>query len=84
MATLIDHMVPPFKKGGLYAELAALNELVSDHHQAESKNTELAAAFEKRIREQVAERTDPETGEALLQAVPAEQQWLGLDRYLNR
>lgn len=53
MATLIDHMVPPFKKGGLYAELAALNELVSDHHNAESKNAELAAAFEKRIREQV-------------------------------
>ena len=30
MATLVDHMVPPFKKGGLYAELAALAELL-DH-----------------------------------------------------
>ena len=33
MATLIDHMVPPFKKGGLYAELAALGETISDYEQ---------------------------------------------------
>ena len=34
MATLIDHMVPPFKKGGLYPELAALGETISDYERA--------------------------------------------------
>jgi glyoxylase-like metal-dependent hydrolase (beta-lactamase superfamily II) len=38
--------------------------------------------FERLIREQVAEKVDPGTAEALLQAVPPEQQWAGLDRYL--
>jgi glyoxylase-like metal-dependent hydrolase (beta-lactamase superfamily II) len=37
--------------------------------------------FERRIREQVAEHLDPDTGEAMLQAVPPEQQWLGLERH---
>ena len=37
--------------------------------------------FQHRIREQVAEGADPETADALLQAVPPEQQWAGLDRY---
>jgi glyoxylase-like metal-dependent hydrolase (beta-lactamase superfamily II) len=40
--------------------------------------------FERRIRKQVAENTDPETAEALFQAVPPEQQWMGLDKYLSR
>jgi len=40
--------------------------------------------FERRIREQVRDRADPETAEAMLQAVPPEQQWLGLDRYLSQ
>jgi hypothetical protein len=31
----------------------------------------------------VTEAADPETAEAFLQAVPPEQQWLGLDRYLR-
>lgn len=39
--------------------------------------------FERLIREQAAERLDPETAEVLLQAVPPEQQWAGLDRYLS-
>jgi glyoxylase-like metal-dependent hydrolase (beta-lactamase superfamily II) len=39
--------------------------------------------FDERIRWQVAEHADPETAEALLQAVPPEQQWAGLDRYLS-
>jgi glyoxylase-like metal-dependent hydrolase (beta-lactamase superfamily II) len=43
---------------------------------------ELAAEeFESRIRERAAEAADPETVKALLQAVPPEQQWAGLDRY---
>jgi hypothetical protein len=40
-----------------------------------------AEEFEARIREQAAEEADPETTKAMLQAVPPEQQWLGLDRY---
>jgi len=52
-ATLIDHMVPPFKQGGLYAELARLNETISDYDLNESKNTELTRAFGEKIREQV-------------------------------
>jgi cobaltochelatase CobN len=53
MATLIDHMVPPFKKGGLYAELAALSETISDYDLNQSKNPELSSSFLERIREQV-------------------------------
>jgi glyoxylase-like metal-dependent hydrolase (beta-lactamase superfamily II) len=40
--------------------------------------------FEERIREQVSSRVDPETSDALLQAVPPEQQWWGLDRYWSK
>ena len=40
--------------------------------------------FEERIRERVVDQADPETAEALFQAVPPEQQWLGLDRYWKR
>jgi glyoxylase-like metal-dependent hydrolase (beta-lactamase superfamily II) len=39
--------------------------------------------FERLTRERYAEHADPETAEAILQAVPAEQQWAGLDRYLR-
>jgi glyoxylase-like metal-dependent hydrolase (beta-lactamase superfamily II) len=37
--------------------------------------------FERWIEERAAERADPQTAQALLQAVPPEQQWAGLDRY---
>jgi glyoxylase-like metal-dependent hydrolase (beta-lactamase superfamily II) len=40
-----------------------------------------AGEFESRIRERAAEAADPETVKAMLQAVPPEQQWVGLDRY---
>jgi hypothetical protein len=40
--------------------------------------------FERRIREDVRKRADAETAEALLQAVPPEQQWHGLDRYMRQ
>ena len=53
MAALVDHMVPPFKKGGLYPALAALNELISDYSKNEGKNAELATIYLERIREQV-------------------------------
>jgi glyoxylase-like metal-dependent hydrolase (beta-lactamase superfamily II) len=49
--------------------------------QAELARELSAEEFERRIREQVAERTDAESARAMLQAVPPEQQWAGLDRY---
>jgi glyoxylase-like metal-dependent hydrolase (beta-lactamase superfamily II) len=53
-------------------------------HQAELAGKVGPEEFERRIRKQVAENADPETAEALFQAVPPEQQWSGLDRYLSR
>ena len=53
MATLVDHMVPPFKKGGLYPELAALSEAINDYDVNLHKNPELAQATADRIRKQV-------------------------------
>ncbi len=52
MAALVDHMVPPFKKGGLYTELAALAETISDYDKNQGKNVELAKTYLERIREQ--------------------------------
>ena len=53
MATLVDHMVPPFKKGGLYPELAALGEAINDFDTSLHKNPELAKAVGERFDEQV-------------------------------
>lgn len=50
-AALVDHMVPPFKKGGLYPELAELSELINDYHTSEHKNPELHEAVAERVRE---------------------------------
>ena len=55
MATLIDHMVPPFTQGGLYPELAALSESINDYDNNLHKNPELSLAFADAIREQVIE-----------------------------
>ena len=55
MATLIDHMVPPFRKGGLYPELAALSESINDYDANLHKNLTLAQAYAEDIREQVIE-----------------------------
>ena len=49
--------------------------------QAELAATLGSEEFERQTREQYAERADAETAEAMLQAVPPEQQWAGLDRY---
>lgn len=51
-ATLIDHMVPPFKPGGLTEELAKLAGLMNDHDQNELKNPELAEIYGRQVREQ--------------------------------
>ena len=40
-----------------------------------------ADQYERRLREQVSAHADAETAAAIMQAVPPEQQWLGLDRY---
>ena len=40
--------------------------------------------FERLYQEHVAERADAETGAAILQAVPPDQQWSGLNRYWER
>lgn len=42
MATLVDHMVPPFVQGDLYPELAALGESINDYDTNYHKNPELA------------------------------------------
>ncbi len=54
-AMLVDHMVPPFVKGGLTEELAKLSELINDHHRNESKNPELAQAYHDELRTQIVE-----------------------------
>jgi glyoxylase-like metal-dependent hydrolase (beta-lactamase superfamily II) len=53
------------------------------HEQAELAAELSAEEFERRIREQVTERADRETAEAMLQAAPPEQQWAGLTRHLS-
>ncbi|HET9270073.1 MAG TPA: cobaltochelatase subunit CobN, partial [Vicinamibacterales bacterium] len=50
MATLIDHMVPPFKKGGLLPDLSELSENISDYEKRKADNPELARAYGERIR----------------------------------
>jgi glyoxylase-like metal-dependent hydrolase (beta-lactamase superfamily II) len=63
---------------------AAHLELVRQRlrEQAERARTMDAAEFERALREEV-EREAPEASYQLLQAVPPEQQWLGLDRHLS-
>ena len=53
------------------------------HEQAELAAERSAEEYERRIREQVAERADQETAAAMLQAAPPEQQWAGLSRHLS-
>ena len=55
MATLVDHMVPPFTKGGLYPELSLLSETISDYSERQSDNPELTRAYAERIRQQLIE-----------------------------
>ncbi len=54
MATLVDHMVPPFKKGGLLPELAKLSESIDDYHVSLHSSRELAEAYAEEIRKQIA------------------------------
>ena len=53
MATLVDHMVPPFKKGGLYTELAELSETISDFDKnVRTTIRSWRTAYAERIRQQ--------------------------------
>ncbi|MEM1248083.1 MAG: cobaltochelatase subunit CobN, partial [Acidobacteriota bacterium] len=54
-AALVDHMVPPFRESGLYAELAELSERIDDHDINLSKNPMLATRYAQEIYEQVVE-----------------------------
>ncbi len=53
MATLVDHMVPPFVAGGLYEDLARLSETINDYHNNLHKNVELSAIYARQIVEQL-------------------------------
>ena len=52
LATLVDHMVPPFVESELLPDLAALSESVDDYHEAVHKNEQLAAAYADQLRQQ--------------------------------
>lgn len=51
MATLVDHMVPPFRAGGLTEDLARLSGLMNDHSVNESKNPQLAQIYGRQARD---------------------------------
>jgi len=53
MATLVDHMVPPFIASDLYSDLAALSESINDYHNNLHKNEALAKIYARQIVEQV-------------------------------
>ncbi|HEV7692742.1 MAG TPA: cobaltochelatase subunit CobN [Hyphomonadaceae bacterium] len=74
MATLIDHMVPPFKEGGLTEDLAKLSESMNDHSQNETKNPELAEAYGKQIQEQATA-----LGIAKDLSLPLDKEWSDAD-----
>ena len=52
MATLVDHMVPPFTTSELLPELAALSGSINDYHNNLYKDEQLAAAYAGQILEQ--------------------------------
>lgn len=54
-AVIIDHMIPPLKKGGLYHEYAELEELVSSHDQALEQGAEQARQYQENIIKKVKE-----------------------------
>ena len=53
MATLVDHMVPPFVASGLYSDLALLSETINDYHNNLHKNEELSIIYARQIVEQL-------------------------------
>ncbi|MDN3515271.1 MAG: cobaltochelatase subunit CobN [Candidatus Brocadia sp.] len=52
-AVVIDHMIPPLKKGGLYHEYAELEELISDHNLALGQGAEHAKQYMENIMQKI-------------------------------
>ena len=52
MATLVDHMVPPFRTSELLPALASLGESVDDYHTNVHKSVQLTEAYADQIRRQ--------------------------------
>ncbi len=50
---IIDHMTPPFKKGGLYMEYRKLSSLIDEYHNAKSVDLALSEEKLKRVQELV-------------------------------
>jgi len=48
-AVVIDHMIPPLKKGGLYHEYAELEEMIGDHDRALEQDAALARQYMENI-----------------------------------
>lgn len=48
-ASLVDHMTPPFAKGGTYGPFSDLNEQIKEYQINDSKNPELAAIYAEQI-----------------------------------
>ncbi|MCE7879639.1 MAG: cobaltochelatase subunit CobN [Candidatus Jettenia sp. AMX1] len=48
-AVIVDHMIPPLKKGGLYHEYAGLEEMISSHDQALEQGAEHAGQYQENI-----------------------------------
>jgi glyoxylase-like metal-dependent hydrolase (beta-lactamase superfamily II) len=71
---------------GEVAEPVAHLEVVRERlrEQGELAREHPADQFERRYRERVTAEADRETAEAILQAVPPDQQWPGLKRYWER
>lgn len=54
-AVVIDHMIPPLKKGGLYHEYAELEELIGDHGRVLEQDTSLARQYMENIIKKIKE-----------------------------
>jgi glyoxylase-like metal-dependent hydrolase (beta-lactamase superfamily II) len=64
------------------AHLELVRERLREHGQLARELS--SEQFEQRLRERLSARADAETAEAIMQAAPPEQQWLGLDRYWTK
>jgi cobaltochelatase CobN len=53
MASIVDHMIPPLKKGGLYGDYARVSELANDYESAIHKSPRLAAAIAEELRDKL-------------------------------
>jgi cobaltochelatase CobN len=53
MASIVDHMIPPLKKGGLYGEYARVSELANDYESAIHKSPRLAAGIASELRDKL-------------------------------